>query len=226
MHSPCANFCCADCFTASATCPHCHDTGDVTRVIPRFVLDTLAGLKVHCPACQTVVARANYDEHAQSCPRPCERGCGETVTPSQRLEHDAVCGAVAAHCSAFGCGLVVMRRDLDAHRDGCAFVAIDPALRAILALIAARLDAQNAAFEARLAARLDEQNATFEARLDAQKATFEARLAALEQRISHKKKRARHVGTTAESPPARRTRNATTLLGEQGPDGQNHESSS
>ena len=135
VHGPCGNMACRNCIPQCQKCPHCHGDRLQCELVPvavRLVLAQLAGLKVHCPTCQAAVLRTALPEHVQNCPVECPRGCGVQVSPAEAAGHERECGAILASCGAFACPALLPRRDLEQHRQQCAFVQVAPAFTQLL----------------------------------------------------------------------------------------------
>jgi hypothetical protein len=184
---------CKACFARDVCCPDCHGelrAADLTVTVVRLVTTRLGALQVHCPTCQALVPRAGLATHVADCPRPCERGCGAQVKPAQAEEHDAVCGAIEAACTTFGCTAKVARSALATHQAQCPFVAVEPAFRALLAGLALAED-EREQLEQRLSLVVDELE------------QLEQRFSVLEARVT--RKRGRPPGKPRE-PPTKRVR--------------------
>jgi hypothetical protein len=199
VHLPCRAMACKACFARTLHCPDCQGElhGQLT-VTARLVTTRLDALQVHCPTCQVAAARSELMAHVVDCPRPCPRGCGAQVRPAE--DHDAVCGAIATTCPAFGCTAKLARSDLQAHQEECPLAAVEPATRALLAGLAIT-QAQIDAIDARA--------------LLAGLALMQAQIDALDARVAHRKRGRPRAELPAAEPAKKRLRSAARPLAEQ-----------
>ncbi|XP_028414496.1 spermatocyte protein spe-26-like isoform X1 [Dendronephthya gigantea] len=98
------HFCISEHLRHSHTCPECreHLTPETLKNPPRFMKNTLAGLKIKC----------EYSE----------RGCPGFVLLESLQNHVDKCGFAPVTCKNEGCGMEVNKRDKDLHeKDLCEF---------------------------------------------------------------------------------------------------------
>jgi len=141
--------CLHDWLQREATCPHCRQPLDITKISPppRFVKNKLDSLLVVCPVCRQNFERSLLAGHIASCPQDCELGCKEKVAPKDHDAHDTICPMKIVPCLAadVGCAYQCAREGLSYHTGVCPVLPLAPILRSLqmrVHVLEARVDKQ------------------------------------------------------------------------------------
>ncbi|KAH3743655.1 TNF receptor-associated factor 5 [Pelomyxa schiedti] len=109
----CGSWLCDACSQDRKNCPTCgaRIRGRLNPVTDKPILDKLAAIEVHCPACHEKFLRDLILSHIVDCPIECPNKCGVKVSPNHQAEHERSCVNVLDVCA--DCKQSIPRRLFD-----------------------------------------------------------------------------------------------------------------
>lgn len=147
--SPCQTTYCRECISQwlkeHGSCPCCRRKTDVDKdlIIDTKTIRSISSLRVHCPngndkaddKCRTIVSLGSdfktYHEHVDTCPCQIEScmDCEKLFARCKILIHQSTCPEKMVECLIIkiddgskvleGCGVTMVRRDLEKHQEEC-----------------------------------------------------------------------------------------------------------